>query len=105
MHQITVAGRATKDSEEFESKNKKKFTKLSVAVNEYGSEKKGTEDKVYYYEVLVFGKSAEKAKELVKKGDSVFVQGKPELNIYTSKKNNETKAQINIFADTWTVVK
>src|SRR5258706_511281 len=65
MHQIVLLGRATKDAEELTSKKDTKFTKLSLAVNEYNSTTK--EETSFFYDVLIFGKPSEKALELVKK--------------------------------------
>lgn len=102
-HQIFVVGRATKDAEELSSKAKKKYAKFSVAVNEYFGKDK--EEKSYFYDVLVFGKSAANVKEKVKKGDMVIISGKPEADAYISKKDNEPKSSITILADSWKVLK
>ena len=103
MHTLVLLGRATKDAEVLTSKAKTKYTKFSVAVNEYNSKTK--EEKPYYYDVLVFGKTAEKAVEHVKKGDTVMVQGRPEADAYISKKDNEAKGSIKVMADSWKVLK
>lgn len=100
---IFLVGRATKDAEEYVGKNEKKFSKFSLAVNEYDYLKK--EERVTYYDVLIFGKSSEKALERVKKGDKVIVQGKPEAEAYLPKKSKEPKASITVLADSWSVLK
>lgn len=100
---IFLAGRATKDAEEFVGKNEKKFSKFSLAINEYDYTKK--EEVVTYYDVLIFGKRAEKALERVKKGDKVVVQGRPEAEAYLPKKSKEPKASVTVLADSWSVLK
>ncbi len=102
-HVLFVAGRATKDAELLKSKADKSFAKFSVAVNDFNSQTK--ESTPYYYDVLVFGKSAETVESKVKKGDMVVVQGKPQVEAYVSKKTKEAKATITIVADIWNVVK
>ncbi len=98
-----VAGRATKDSESFESKSKKTFTKFCLATNEYmGSEK---EEKVTFYEVFIFNNTKEAALSNIKKGDMVFVKGKVEAEAYLSKKDKKPKAKLNIITDSWSVIK
>jgi len=98
-----MVGRATKDAESLKSKTDKIFAKFTVAVNEYQGKDK--EDKAYFYDVLVFGKSAPKVVEKIKKGDRVFVQGRPEVDAYISKKDKEAKGSISVIASTWEVFK
>jgi single-strand DNA-binding protein len=103
MHQIILLGRATRDSEELESRAKKKFTKFTMAVNEFkGSEK---EEETFFYDVLIFGKSAETAFKNIKKGDLVTVMGRPSIDAYISKKDKEAKAVITVIAESWKVLK
>lgn len=100
---LFLIGRATKDAEELVSKAEKKFTKFSLAVNEYNFVTK--EENATFYDVLIFGKNYEKALEKVKKGDRVIVEGKPEIDVYIPKKSKEPKGTITVLADSWKVVK
>ena len=98
---LFLAGRATKDAELLKSKSDKEFAKFSLAVKEYNAKTK--EEKVTYFDIVVFGKTATKAFERVKKGDMVIIQGKPEVNAYLSK-DAEAKASISVLADSWQVL-
>lgn len=103
MHQIIVLGRATKDAEVIAKKKKNPFVKVTLAVNEYNATTK--EEKVYFYDVLIFGKTGDKALESVKKGDVFMAMGKPEADAYISSKDNEAKASVTVLADSWRVLK
>jgi single-strand DNA-binding protein len=103
IQHLFISGRATKDAELLESKNGNKFTKFSIAVNEFI--KKTKEEKVYFYDVLVFSTGAELASDMVKKGDTVIVQGKPKVDSYISNKDNEAKSTVSIIAESWKVLK
>jgi len=103
IHHLILLGRSTKDAEIIETKNDKRFAKFSLAINEYNSSLK--EEKNYYYDILVFGKSMEKVVEMVKKGDTVLVNGKPGIDIYISKKDNKPKGSITVLAESWKVLK
>jgi len=103
IHHLFLVGRATKDAETLKTKADKIFSKFSVAVNEYKG--KDIEEKVYYYDVLVFGNTAAKAKEHIKKGDAIIVQGRPEANAYIPKDGKEPKAKITVLAESWKVLK
>lgn len=99
---IFLAGHATKDAEVLKSKKDTEFAKFSLAVNEYIAKTK--EEKVTYFDIIVFGKNAAKVAEHVKKGDSVVVNGRPEANAYLSK-DGEAKASVTVIADSWQVLK
>ncbi len=103
MQTLILMGHTTKDAESISSKKKTKFTKFSIAVNDFNSKTK--EEKSSFYDVLVFGKQAEVAFEKIKKGDTVMVVGKPETDAYISKITNEPKAQVTVTADSWRVLK
>lgn len=100
---LFLLGHATKDAESIASKKKTKFTKFTIAVNEFNSKTK--EEKSSFYDVLVFGKQSDTAFEKVKKGDMVMVFGKPETDAYISKITNEPKAQVTVTAENWKVLK
>lgn len=103
MHHLILLGRSTKDAEENTSKSGKSYAKFSVAVNEYNAKDKS--EKVYFYDIVVFGKKSEKVAEFVKKGDLVMVQGRPEVDAYISKKDEEAKGLIKVVAESWKVLK
>lgn len=98
-----IVGRAIKDAEAFSTKKGKSFSKVTVAVNEYKG--KDSDEKSFFYDILIFGKSAEVALEKVKKGDILLVYGKPDFDAYISKKDNEPKTSVSVLADSWNVLK
>lgn len=101
LQQSIVLGRATKDAEVLESKGGKKYAKFSVAVNEYLGKDK--EEKTTFYDALVFNKTSENA-DLIKKGDLVLLEGRPDVDPYISKEG-EAKASLLIYAEKWRVLK
>ncbi len=103
MHNFLLLGRSVQDAETLKTKKDKVFAKFSVAVNEYMGKDK--EERAYFYDVLVFGKTAAKAVEHIKKGDIVFIQGRPDADAYISKKDKEAKGKITVLANDWKVIK
>jgi single-strand DNA-binding protein len=103
MHQLVLLGRATRDTEELTSKDDKKYAKFSVAVNDFNGKTK--EERTTFYDILVFGPSADSAVEKVKKGDAVMVMGKPEVEAFISKKDKEPKVSITVISESWRVLK
>lgn len=103
LQHLLLLGRATKDPETLTSKNGKIFAKFSIAVNEYMGPK--VDEKTYYYNIVVFDTTAPKVIERVKKGDIVFIQGRPEVEAYISKKDDSPKGSISVVAKSWQVIK
>lgn len=103
MQQLLILGRATKDAEVKDSKEGKKYARFSVAVNEYWGEKEQKEERTTFYNVLVFNKSLDRA-DLIKKGDLVMVDGRPDVDPYLNN-DGEAKANLIVFADKWRVIK
>ena len=101
LQQLLLLGRATKDAEIMESKEGKKYARFSVAVNEYMGKNK--EEKTQFYNILIFNKTHEKA-EVVKKGDLVMIEGRPEVDAYLSNEG-EAKANLIVFTEKWKVIK
>ena len=97
-----VLGRATTDVEVKKSKAENSYAKFGVAVN---IKKKDDEEVTYFYDVVFFGKRAEAASKLIKKGDTVFVYGQPDYDAYTSKKDKEAKAVVTLLAENWKLIK
>ncbi len=103
LQKIILLGHATHDAETIESKNGKPFAKFGLATNRFLGKDKGSE--VTFYECLVFGeKQIEKVTELIKKGDRITVDGRPNTDAYISK-DGEAKAAVSVIVDYWNVMK
>ncbi len=100
---LQILGRATADVEFSNSKAGKKYVRMSIAVNQTEKDKK--ESKTYYYDALLFGKSAENAQKLIKKGDLVFVYGKPDFDAYITKDKKTAKPSLTLLTENWQVIK
>lgn len=100
---LQILGRATADVELSESKAGKKYVRMSVAVNQLDKDKK--DPKTFYYDTLLFGKSAENAQKLIKKGDLVFVYGRPDFDAYIAKDKKTAKTSLTLLAENWQVIK
>ncbi len=103
-HSLQVLGRSTGDVELSKSKAGRDYAKMTVAVNQRKSKDDETEQ-TYFYDVLLFGKKGESASKLVKKGDLVFVYGRPDFEAYLSKKKKEPRINLTLLADNWQLIK
>jgi single-strand DNA-binding protein len=75
---------------------------FSVAVNEKWTDKSTGEkrEKTKWFRCAVWGKSAENAHKLIKKGQQVLIVGTVEARAYTGK-NGEPMASLDLRVDTW----
>lgn len=73
LNQVTLIGRITHTPVSKEYSEGKRFTKFTVATNDY---KKGKSKSTEFHTVVTFGKLAELCKDLLKKGRLVYIQGK-----------------------------
>lgn len=104
MQHLMLLGRSVADSEIFESNSKegRKFAVFTLAVNRYLG--KGKDDEVTYFDCICFLPSAEKLVEKVKKGDKVFVQGRPTPEAYINK-DGQAIGKIKVVVESWDAIK
>lgn len=75
-------GRLGREPELRYTKDQKPVCQLSVAVN------KGNQDRAIWHKVVVWGKQAELAKQYLRKGSAVFVQGRKEVKSFRTKEGS-----------------
>ena len=71
---IMLCGNATADAEVKSSKKGTTYTPFSIAVND------GKKGKVIFFPIVAFGKVAEAAAKVIKKGQLVLVEGRVKIS-------------------------
>ena len=100
---IEIIGRVVVKPKLQKSKGDKDYTKIRVAVNKKQKDEEGKENNIVtYYDVLTFGKRAEKLSKL-KKGTLVCTTGDIEITPYLTKDGNP-KADLTIFTDQFLIL-
>jgi len=101
MNVITFTGRCTKDIELFYTKAGEAIGKTDFAINEYYTNKTGEKiEDTTYIEVVFYGRTAENANKILRRGDLVAVQGKLKQQNWVSregKNRNKHYIQCTIF--------
>jgi single-strand DNA-binding protein len=100
--QTTIIGNVGRDAEMKYLQNGTAVTNFSVATTEGWTDKSTNErkEKTIWFRCAVWGKSAENAHKLIKKGEQVLIVGTVEARAYTGK-NGEPMASLEIRVDTW----
>lgn len=96
FHQTVVEGFLARDPEVRYTADGTAITNFSIPV---GEKYKDTE-RTTWYRVTVFGKQAESASTMLKKGSSVIVSGRIQEDKYTDKEGVE-RTTWGLRADTW----
>lgn len=85
INQATVIGFVGEDPKAIQTKSNKIMTTLSIATTEKGYKRQDgtmTEDKTDWHNIVLFGKPAEIVAKYVRKGSSLYVQGKMRTRSY-----------------------
>jgi single-strand DNA-binding protein len=95
---IELVGRVVMKPELLKSKADKSYSKVRIAVNRKSKDKDGKEtETVTYYDVLVFGRRAEKSVKL-DKGKLIRAAGDLEVRPYKTKKD-EPKVGLTVLSN------
>lgn len=81
LNSITLVGRATKDADLRTTKDGKNITTVSMANNGYG-------DRVSYFDIIFFDKTAETAAKYIQKGKQFAVTGELQQRKWEDKDGN-----------------
>ncbi len=95
---VLVAGRLTRDPNVAFTQKGQAVCRFDVAVNRRYLEQTTNEwkDDVVYVPVVVWGQAAERAKDRLKKGTPVYVEGRLTSSEYTDKTTGQTRRSLQI---------
>lgn len=95
---VEIIGRVVQNPEIKKSKSDNSYSQVRVAVNARSKDRKGNaKDKATFYNVLTFGKRAEKVTR-IQKGTLVRAMGELDADPYLSKKG-EAKIDLTVIAN------
>ncbi len=97
INQVTLIGRLTRDPEIRYGQSGVAYSTLGLAVNRR-SFKEGSEDEVHFFNIKVFGKTAELASQYLAKGKRIGVQGYLSQNRWEDQ-NGQKRSTVEIVSD------
>lgn len=99
FQKVFILGNAGKDAEVRHLDGGTVVASFSVATSESFKDKSGNrQEKTEWHNIKCFGKTAEFAEKYIKKGTSLFIEGKIRTGEYTDRNGNK-KYTTNIVAD------
>ena len=98
INAVTLTGRLTKDAELKYTPGGLAIAELSLAVNE--RRKKGDEwvDEASFFDVTLFGRSAEALQQYLVKGKQIGVEGKLNQDRWQDKETGQNRSKVKILA-------
>lgn len=98
LNRLSLIGNVGKDGELRYTQNGVAMLQFSLAVADRRKNKDGEwEESTNWFNVTVFGNSAENVSQYVTKGKPVYIEGRVKLREYTDK-NNENRASLDVAA-------
>lgn len=100
INKAILIGNLTRDPEKKSLPNGTAVTSLSLATNRVWKDKDGAkQESTDYHNVVVFGRPAETAAQYLKKGQSVYIEGRIQTRSWDDKDGSK-KYRTEIVADT-----
>lgn len=101
LNKVLLIGNLTRDPEMKALPTGNKVTTFSLATNRVWKDKAGAkQESVEYHNVVVFGRQAETSAQYLKRGQSVYIEGRLQTRSWDDKATNQKKYRTEIVADT-----
>ncbi len=100
LNKVFLIGNLTKDLELKYGKNGQPVTNMRIAVNRvYTTQSGEKKEEVCYVNIVVWGKQAESCTAYLKKGSSIFVEGRLQLRSWEDEETKQKKSMLEVVAD------
>ena len=86
LNKVMLIGNVCREVEVSQSKSGSSYGKFSIAVNEWGK------DEPTFFNIIVFGKTAEACGKFVSKGSKIYIEGRMECSKWEDKEGNKRQS-------------
>ncbi len=92
VNKVILVGRLTRDPETRATTSGQSVTSLSMATNNFWTDKSGTkQERTEFHSVVLWGRLGEVAGQYLTKGQECYIEGRLQTRAYTAKDNTERK--------------
>lgn len=99
-NRVTLVGNLTRDPELRQTKNNKSVTELGLAMNRSWTLENGQkQEEATFVDVIVWGRDAENAVKYLKKGRSVLVEGRLQMDSWKDNQTGQARSKLRIVAE------
>jgi single-strand DNA-binding protein len=101
FNKVILLGNLTRDPEVRYTPKGSAVTDLGIAVNrQYTLENGEKREEVTFVDVTFWGRTAEVAGEYLKKGRSIFVEGRLQLDTWDDKQSGQKRSKLKVIGET-----
>lgn len=99
-NKVTLIGNLTRDPELKRVKSGQAVTELGLALNRAWTNESGErQEETTFVDVTVWGKTAENAAKFLKKGRSVLVEGRLQLDTWMDSNSGQNRSKLRVVAE------
>jgi single-strand DNA-binding protein len=100
LNRTLSIGNLTRDPELRSTPKGTPVTEISLAINRYRVDDEGHKsEEVTYVDVTLWGRLAEIGAQYLKKGNSVFVEGRLQLDTWDDKQSGQKRSKLRVVAE------
>ena len=99
LNKVTIAGRLTRDPELRHTPKGTAVTELGIAVNCRVKNGDQWEEKCSFYDITLWGRTAELAGEYLTKGRPVYIEGRLHLENWTDKESGQKRSKLKVIGE------
>ena len=100
LNKVMLLGNLTRDPELRQTSKGQSVGDLSIAINRrWMSEDNQRQEDVTFVDITVWGRTAENAHQYLKKGRSVFVEGRLQLDTWEDKESGQKRSRMRVVAE------
>ena len=102
FNRVILLGNLTRDCEIRYTPNGTAVASFSLALNRKFKQGEETKDEVSYFDVVVFGKTAENCGKYLGKGDAVLIEGRLQQRRWEEKEGGQKRSKVEVVAQSVT---
>ena len=102
FNRVILLGNLTRDPEVRYIPSGTAVASFAIAVNRKFKQGEETKDEVSYFDVVVFGKTAENCGKYLGKGDAVLIEGRLQQRRWEEKEGGQKRSKVEVVAQSVT---
>lgn len=100
FNRVTLVGNLTRDPELRQTKNNNSVTEIGLAMNRSRTLENGQkQEEATFVDVIVWGRDAENAVKYLKKGRSVLVEGRLQMDSWKDSQSGQSRSKLRVVAE------
>lgn len=100
LNRVMLLGNLTRDPEIRQTSKGQSVGDLAIAVNRsWSGEDNQRHEEVTFVDITVWGRTAENAQKYLKKGRSIFVEGRLQLDTWEDKETGKKRSRMRVVAE------